>query len=212
MHRLELEGGGRVGRVAQHGDAPGAAHRVRQQLEAAPRELGDEETHPCEIAARAARARDEPVGDGIVGGRDHDGNRRRRSACGLGCGRARGHDEVHADAEELLRVAGEELELPLGIAVPDLEVLPLDPAAIVQALSENGPRLGRGLVGEESDPCDALLVGVGTRRGGEAERGDHDRDRARDHASGLRHAARLLRDRDLQTARHAASLSKWQIN
>jgi len=41
---------------------------------------------------------------------------------------------VHADAEELLRVAGEELELPLGVAVPDLEVLPLDLAAFVYAL------------------------------------------------------------------------------
>src|SRR5207245_6143638 len=84
----------------------------------------DKGPQPREIAARTARARDESVGNGIVGRRDDDGDRLRRLARGLDGGRARGHDDVHADAEELLRVAGEELELPLGVAVPRLGVPP----------------------------------------------------------------------------------------
>src|SRR5205823_10638075 len=105
-----------------------------------------------------------------------------------------------------MRVAGEELELPLGVAIPRLGVLPLDPAEVAQDPPEHRPRLGRGFVGQEADPNDARLVGGRARRSREDERRGYEPQRGSPERvlEQEAYAALVLHDQDAERAPHAA--------
>jgi hypothetical protein len=105
-----------------------------------------------EVAAGPAKTGDEAKLDRVFADQEDDGNRR---SCGLGCGDGRwtrGHDHRDPSLHQFRRQRRQPIDLVVGPAVFDRDVLAFDQARVFQALAECTQAVSFGRRGvEKSD-------------------------------------------------------------
>ena len=101
-------------------------HGLLEQFHQLADQLRSDGGQPRDIAARPRQARDEPLGYGIAGSTENNGEGRRRSFGGERAECATGaHDDIDLERNQFGRENGEPLRLALRPAILDQDVATL---------------------------------------------------------------------------------------
>ena len=127
----------RIGGVDEDGDTGHRGHKLTQEFEPLRYQFAEQEIDTGQVAPRSGEAGHQSKLDGIFGDQEHDRNDGGR---GLGCdgwsGATMRGDERDPLANQLGRQCRQAVELVLGPAVFDRDVLALDKARLLEALAK----------------------------------------------------------------------------
>src|SRR6266404_5989994 len=107
-----------------------------QQLQPLRLKLGRAQGAPCDVRARTCQIRHYATADGVADGHHDNGYRRGgllRGEHGVG---PPSKNDVHIEADEVIRQLGKSLVVSLGVAVLEANVLTLDIPEIIESLSK----------------------------------------------------------------------------
>jgi hypothetical protein len=124
------------GWIDQHGNTSGRGHHLAQQFQPLCRQFTREKIDACQVAPRSGEAGDETNFDRVIADAEDDGD---RGGCRLGSQRRRrAACDDHGDppANQFGRQLGQSTDLIIGPPVFDRDVLTLDIAGILQALTK----------------------------------------------------------------------------
>jgi len=141
--------------------------RLFQDLQLLAEDLGPgREARPGDVAAGSAQAVDQPGLDRIAR-EDHDDRDGLRRGLRGQRGRARGRDDhVHLEPDQIGGEGGQPLDVALGPAVLDLQVLPIDPAELAQAAQEGSQPLLDRFTSRGAEIANTVDLARGLRFGG----------------------------------------------
>ena len=126
-----------IGRIDEHSHAGGSGHQLTQELQPLCCQLGADKIDSCQVAAGPGEAGDKTQPHRVFTGAEDDRDRRgcrfgrecRSDASGRG-------DHSNLPANQVGRQRRQPIELTLGPAVFDCQVLALDKACVFEALAE----------------------------------------------------------------------------
>jgi hypothetical protein len=107
-----------------------------EQLQPLSRQLRDDGRQPGDVAGGSRQARDEPGRNRVTGRRHDDGDGPRSLLGRLSIGIETGDDHVNLETDEIGRKVRETLGSSLRVSELDVDVLPLDPSDVREALPE----------------------------------------------------------------------------
>src|SRR5262249_15228110 len=142
----------RIGRIDENGDTGHCGHQLAQKFQPLGHQFAHDEIDSGEVTARPGEAGNESELDRVVRDRKHD-----RNGCGrrLGCesrsGAAGRDDDGNTLANQIGRQTWQSVELVLGPAVFDRDVLAFGIACLLQSLQKSARSLGRRHRAEKAD-------------------------------------------------------------
>src|SRR5262249_26323518 len=132
--------------VEEDGDARQSGNHLLQQLQPLRLKLGRAQGAPRDVRAWTCQIRHYATVDGVADGPHDNGYRRGgllRGEHGFG---PQSKNDVHIEADEVVRQVGKSLVVSLSVAVLEANVLTLDISEIIESLSkrfDRRPRLDR---------------------------------------------------------------------
>ena len=125
-----------VGGIEEDRDPRQSGDRLLQQLQTLRLELCGEGGQSCDVRIRTRQIGHDAAAKGVADGAHDDGNRRGGLLGGEHRLGAPSENDVHFEADEIIRQIGESLVASFGVAVLEANVLALDVAEIVECLSK----------------------------------------------------------------------------
>jgi hypothetical protein len=111
------------------------------------------------VGLGARQARDEPASDRVLHLREHHRNGFRRPLEDCGSDDALSHDHVRLQGDEFVRIAPDAVGIAPAEAEVDLQVLPLCPSGLLQALLKGGDPSGGLRLGDNEERAEVSYLG-----------------------------------------------------